>query len=102
MDDAHELRRLRSRVRSAAHEMCNTLGIALNYLDFLGEDIAGTDGAHPVWQQVALIQDAIRRAVDTVRSLRDDVVPAEEEAALARELTEAAGAAGPPTEEPVG
>lgn len=79
MDDGEELRLLRSKVRASAHEMCNVLGIALNYLDFLGEDIAGADIDHPIWQKLPPIENAIRRAVDTIRTLRDEVVLADEQ-----------------------
>lgn len=94
MDDAEELRLLRSQVRASAHDVFNTLGIALNYLDFLGEDISSADPRHPVWQQLEPIQSAVRRAVETVRTLRDDAVLAQERA----ERTPVAGAGDPPAD----
>jgi hypothetical protein len=75
MDEVEELRRLRSLVLERAHDLANSLGIALNYAMFLGEDLGGGDPDHPVWSKVAPIEAALRRSAELVRALRDETLP---------------------------
>jgi signal transduction histidine kinase len=79
MDDGEEARRLRALVREAAHELSNSLGIALNYTDFLAEDIGATDHTHPVWETLTPIQEALRRSAATVQRLRERALSAEQQ-----------------------
>jgi len=72
-DHAEELRRLRALVRDTAHDLSNSLGVAMNYATFLGEDIGGADRDHPVWPKLEPVEAALRRAAALVRTLRDAV-----------------------------
>jgi hypothetical protein len=81
MDQTDDLRRVQDQVREATHELSNALGIALNYTDFLGEDVAGADRDHPIWQRIAPIETALRRAADSVRVLREQVLSTDREQA---------------------
>jgi hypothetical protein len=78
MDEAEELDRLRALVLTSTHDLANSVGVALNYVAFLGEDLGGTDPAHPVWAGLTPIESALRRTADTVRALREaaQAVPA--------------------------
>ncbi|HEU5110601.1 MAG TPA: hypothetical protein VFT95_18835 [Micromonosporaceae bacterium] len=71
MHEAEELERLRAQVLGSAHDLANAVGVALNYVTFLGEDLGGADPDHPVWQKLEPIEAALRRAADSVRVLRD-------------------------------
>jgi len=71
MHEAEELDRLRAQVLGSAHDLANAVGVAINYVTFLGEDIGGGDPAHPIWPKLAPIEAALRRAADSVRELRD-------------------------------
>ncbi len=71
MDEADELDRLRALVLTSTHDLANSVGVALNYVAFLGEDLGGTDPAHPVWAGLGPIESALHRTAETVRALRD-------------------------------
>ena len=71
LDAARELDRLRALVLTSTHDLANSVGVALNYVAFLGEDLGGADPAHPVRAGLAPIESALRRTAETVRALRD-------------------------------
>jgi hypothetical protein len=73
---SQELDQLRVRVLTATHDLANSVGVALNYLAFIGEDVGGADPAHPIRPNLELIESALRRAVESIRDLRESAQPA--------------------------
>jgi hypothetical protein len=76
LGDAQELDQLRARVLSSTHDLANSVGVALNYVAFVGEDVGGADPAHPIWPNLELIESALRRAAESIRVLRESAQPA--------------------------
>jgi hypothetical protein len=66
LDTAQELDRLRALVLKSSHDLANSVGVALNYVAFLEEDLGGADSSN-----LAPIESALRRAAETVRVLRE-------------------------------
>jgi len=66
MDEAEELDRLRALVLKSSHDLANSVGVALNYVSFLEEDLGGAGSPN-----LAPIESALRRAAETVLALRE-------------------------------
>lgn len=72
MNDVDELEALRTTIGHTAHELANVLGIALNYVTFLAEDLP-PEPDHPAHSDLVPLDKATRRAVELVRRLQEEI-----------------------------